>query len=80
MRNKFCDQKTTTKGLQDTITGATTSVAMEPIPEGSNASRASQWDRIRVEENVSLNCWNEEASGGRLSVVTPSFFIITFCA
>ena len=33
-----------------------------------------------MEENVSVNCWNEDASGGWASEVMPSFFIITFCA
>jgi len=60
--------------------GATASTAREPIPLGRRASRASQLDTVRVEENVSVNRWKEVASGGWDSDVTPSFFIITFCA
>ena len=60
--------------------GEATSVAREPIPAGSNASRASQCEVVRVDENVAVNCWKDEASGGWLSEVMPSFFIITFCA
>ena len=57
-----------------------TSSAREPIPVGSNASRASQCEVVRVDENVAINCWKDEASGGWLSEVMLSFFIITFCA
>ena len=60
--------------------GEATSVAREPIPAGSNASRASQCEVVRVDENVAVNCWNDEASGGWLSEVMPSFFIMMFCA
>ena len=77
-RQQFCDQNK--QDPHDTITGATTSVVTEPIPLGKRASRASQWETVRVEENVSVNCLYDVASGGRVSDVIPSFFIITFCA
>ena len=57
-----------------------TSVANEPIPAGNDTSRASQGEAVRVDEKVAVNCWNDEASGGWLSEVMPSFLIITFCA
>ena len=44
---------------QDTIIGVATSAAREPIPAGSNASRASQCEVVRVEENVAVNCWKD---------------------
>ena len=50
------------------------------MPEGNSASSASQCEGVRVDEKIAVNCWKEEASGGRLSKVMPSFFIMTFCA
>ena len=56
------------------------SIAKAPIPDGNSASSDSHCVLVSVEEKVSVNCWKEEASGGRSSDVMPSFFIGTFWA